>query len=711
MASWRRQLAESLGDAMGRTGSWARRYAAGLAATAEVGSWMRRAAQTLDEPGVTGSWDRRLGGTGTTGSWDRRAVEGPPPPPPPPPPVGVPPFEADFQAGAYTVNNVAAALADILAENADWGAYSPSDVVGGVGLVGDGITATRPVLAGDVFDSVGLTLCGRLFIPHGANDGYGLLFELLDLPDYMNERQVTIYAQAVSIDDFIADFATMAGPGGGRHMFAATVGATEIAVSIDGGDVLAVAPPPPAVDATNIGFRLSDLAALEYLDGRPIVAQADLVALSAPPSTPDNTAIPEITGDIVVGAELACSEGEWDYATTFAYQWRRDAANIGGATAAAYTLVSGDLGADIDCVVTATNTLGSASATADAVGPIESASDAGILAAVVFTVAGTTVTIEKQKNVASVTRLLTGKYRIAFTSAVADTNYGVIGSARPQAGQTTDLPMLTTPWSYTGGGNGTRYTTADFDIGTLLVAGASTGVEAGICAVVAFDPALMGAKYAAAAYIINDVLTKDRNVASIANPSTGVYEHTFDAALPDATYGAMTGVRRADTGATDEVFLSSVNASIANFAADKLTTAAGSNQSGTAREAERHAFLAFQADDPPPGTLAAVTFSVAAGVVTIIKQTNVSGVVRDGNGLYTIQFASALADANYGAFGMARRAAGAGNVTMMTPNNNTTAGRATYSTAEVDMVVLTNGTFAAAEIDLATVWIVDPAAM
>jgi hypothetical protein len=55
---------------------------------------------------------------------------------------------------------------------------------------------------------------------------------------------------------------------------------------------------------------------------------------------------------------------------SYAYQWKRNGASISGATANAYTLVTADVGAMITATVTATNAAGSASATADPVGPV-----------------------------------------------------------------------------------------------------------------------------------------------------------------------------------------------------------------------------------------------------------------------------------------------------------------------------------------------------
>ena len=85
---------------------------------------------------------------------------------------------------------------------------------------------------------------------------------------------------------------------------------------------------------------------------------------------PANSAVPVISGALVVGDMLTCSAGTWTGSPDLAFQWLRGAANITGATGATYTTVVADEGAMIGCRVTGTNEAGSASAGAVAVGPI-----------------------------------------------------------------------------------------------------------------------------------------------------------------------------------------------------------------------------------------------------------------------------------------------------------------------------------------------------
>ncbi|MET4703696.1 5'-nucleotidase C-terminal domain-containing protein [Frigoribacterium sp. UYMn621] len=63
---------------------------------------------------------------------------------------------------------------------------------------------------------------------------------------------------------------------------------------------------------------------------------------------------PSISGTAKVGRTLTATPGSWSVASpTLAFQWNREGAPIGGATAAAYTLVPADAGAAITVTVTA----------------------------------------------------------------------------------------------------------------------------------------------------------------------------------------------------------------------------------------------------------------------------------------------------------------------------------------------------------------------
>lgn len=79
---------------------------------------------------------------------------------------------------------------------------------------------------------------------------------------------------------------------------------------------------------------------------------------------PVNTVAPAVTGTTNLGDTLTTDNGTWTGTPviTYAYQWQRDDVNIGGATAATRVIAAADQGHNLRCVVTATNSDGSASA-------------------------------------------------------------------------------------------------------------------------------------------------------------------------------------------------------------------------------------------------------------------------------------------------------------------------------------------------------------
>jgi len=90
-------------------------------------------------------------------------------------------------------------------------------------------------------------------------------------------------------------------------------------------------------------------------------------AITAVAPAPVNTVLPNVTGSAVVGNVLSTTNGTWTNSpTSYAYQWKRGATNI-GTNANTYTLVNADAGQSITCVVTATNAGGSTPATSNAV--------------------------------------------------------------------------------------------------------------------------------------------------------------------------------------------------------------------------------------------------------------------------------------------------------------------------------------------------------
>ena len=92
--------------------------------------------------------------------------------------------------------------------------------------------------------------------------------------------------------------------------------------------------------------------------------------IGAVATAPVNTVPPEVTGGLYFGDILTTTDGTWTGSpTSYAYQWQRDATNIGTNTNT-YTLVSADAGTSITCIVTATNASGSTPETSGYVSPL-----------------------------------------------------------------------------------------------------------------------------------------------------------------------------------------------------------------------------------------------------------------------------------------------------------------------------------------------------
>lgn len=113
------------------------------------------------------------------------------------------------------------------------------------------------------------------------------------------------------------------------------------------------------------GITSGNLSAPLLAEGSIVPDVAVLIAKSA--NAPRNTVLPAITGTAQVGQTLTRTTGTWvgTPAPTFATQWTANGVDIGGATAATYVPIAGQVGQLIRVRVTATNANGSASATSN----------------------------------------------------------------------------------------------------------------------------------------------------------------------------------------------------------------------------------------------------------------------------------------------------------------------------------------------------------
>jgi len=96
---------------------------------------------------------------------------------------------------------------------------------------------------------------------------------------------------------------------------------------------------------------------------------SDTFTLEMPAVAPVEKAAPILSGTTVEGSVLTCEPGTWtgEPAPTITYAWLRDGVAIAGAEEATYSSGAGDVGDEVACEVTATNTAGSASAESNAI--------------------------------------------------------------------------------------------------------------------------------------------------------------------------------------------------------------------------------------------------------------------------------------------------------------------------------------------------------
>ena len=127
----------------------------------------------------------------------------------------------------------------------------------------------------------------------------------------------------------------------------------------------------------------------------------DIIGVTA--TAPVNTVLPEVSGSTFVGDLLTTTNGTWSGSpTSFSYQWKRGATNI-GTNANTYTLVTADANTNITCVVTATNATGSTPATSNIIATtiLFAPTNAIIptIDAVILYVVGDTLVIEEGSNI------------------------------------------------------------------------------------------------------------------------------------------------------------------------------------------------------------------------------------------------------------------------------------------------------------------------
>jgi hypothetical protein len=91
---------------------------------------------------------------------------------------------------------------------------------------------------------------------------------------------------------------------------------------------------------------------------------SNVITIADNTAAPVNLTLPAVTGNSSVGSTLTCTIGTWsgNPTPTLTHQWLRDGVAISGETTLTYTVDSNDVGTDIVCAETGTNSKGSATA-------------------------------------------------------------------------------------------------------------------------------------------------------------------------------------------------------------------------------------------------------------------------------------------------------------------------------------------------------------
>ncbi len=143
--------------------------------------------------------------------------------------------------------------------------------------------------------------------------------------------------------------------------------AADAAVAVAAG-VIVTLPYEVRTDAPAAPFLVDGAGTLSFsLFGAYVPQTPPAVRIGIPPI---NTVLPAVTGTVDVGQTLTSTSGTWKgTGNAYAYQWYRDNQILVGATAATHVIATADIGTTLTCKVTATNSVGSATATSNAIRP------------------------------------------------------------------------------------------------------------------------------------------------------------------------------------------------------------------------------------------------------------------------------------------------------------------------------------------------------
>jgi RHS repeat-associated protein len=187
----------------------------------------------------------------------------------------------------------------------------------------------------------------------------------VDLATYENLRTSgSSYFWGGSLDEVAVYSTALSATRISAHYSAGTTGAAGVCTDISGATASSYTPV-----AADIGGNVRVAVIATNADGSTTSSSAQTAPVQEL-TTPQNTALPTITGQPSAGATLTAHNGSWTNSpTSYTYQWRRcdtvgsNCQDIPGATAATYVFQSADVGVRLRVVVTATNADGSGNAT------------------------------------------------------------------------------------------------------------------------------------------------------------------------------------------------------------------------------------------------------------------------------------------------------------------------------------------------------------
>lgn len=341
--------------------------------------------------------------------------------------------------------------------------------------------------------------------------------------------------------------------------------------------------------------------------------------------------------------------------------------------------------------------------------------DGGVLAAVLFSVSGTTVSVINSKNVSGVVRNGTGRYRVTFASTLGISNYGVVCGARFQDFNNNALCFAGPNRNTTSGDS--LYSTTDLDIVTGIP-GSTSVFEAGLVGLFVFDPQGMEFPYEAAATFTvsgtTPTLQRQLNVASIARNSIGEYRATFTSAISMANAAVFGNSRHGDSS-TNVCAVPTAQSRHTGHNTQSTTVydaVVGQFTGNNLADSVRNSLLFRTPSSAPRGTVAAARFHWNGSAVVLDSQYNVASITRQGTGLYTVNFNTELADNNYIMFGSGRAADfNDGNVPIAGLNRNTTSSQNKLSTTQASIYINTSSGTAYDPDTICDLWFVKPGSM